>query len=159
MNLNLRALDTADRPQLRFATAANMNWQGVERFTFKDVDQAPELRHYFDLTPARGDFGYIAENDGLVIGAVWLLFFTMEDKGFGFVAEGVPELSISVWPGYTGQGVGEQLMRRAIEEAAARNIAQVSLSVEEGNPAVELYRRWGFVPAEDAAAGTLVWNL
>lgn len=136
-----------------------MNWQGDERFTFKDVDQADELRHYFDFNPARGDFGFVAEVGGLVIGVVWLLFFDARNKGYGFVTEGVPELIISVRSGYRGQGVGEKMMRLVVDESQSQKLSRISLSVETGNPAISLYRKFGFTPVPHIAEGTFVLNI
>jgi ribosomal protein S18 acetylase RimI-like enzyme len=136
-----------------------MNWTGDERFTFRDIDEAPELRHYFDFRPERGDFGFVAEEVGAIVGIVWLLFLPADHPGYGFVAEGVPELSVGVWPGYRGRGVGERLMRQALAEARRRGLERVSLSVEPENPALHLYRKLGFVPVEGGADGTCILEL
>lgn len=154
-----RPLRPTDAAALRTATLANMNWTGEERFTYRDIDTNPAFRHYFDFRPERGDFGVVAESDGLVVGIVWLLFLGGDDPGYGFVGEGVPELSVSVWPGYRGQGVGKLLMRRALAEARRRGLSRVSLSVEADNPSLHLYRQMGFQPAKDAADGTYAVEL
>ncbi len=141
------------------ATLANMNWTGEQRFTYHDIDTNPAFRHYFEFRPERGDLGVVAEQEGLVIGVVWLLFLSGEDAGYGFVAEGVPELSISVWLGYRGQGIGKLLMRQVLGEARSRGLDRVSLSVEIENPSLHLYRQMGFEPAAPDTIGTYVLDL
>lgn len=148
----LRPLAATDTELLRTATLANVNWTGEQRFTYHDVDRSPELRHYARLRPERGDFGAVAEQDGVVVGVVWALFLAPPDPGYGFVAEGVPEVSLSVWPGYRGRGTGRALLSHLLEEARTRGLERVALSVEEGNPVLGLYRGVGFVRAPGTAA-------
>jgi ribosomal protein S18 acetylase RimI-like enzyme len=155
----LRALGVSDRGLLRTATFLNMNWTGEQRFAYRDIDRARELRHYFGFCASRGDFGFVAELDGVTVGVVWLLFLDSGDPGFGFVGEGVPELSIAVWPGYRGRGIGRLLIAAALGEAGVRGPARVSISVEHGNPALGLYRSVGFERAEGCPEGTWVLNL
>lgn len=159
VDVTTRPLTESDGPILRTATLTNVNWTGEDRFTYRDVDQAPDLRRYCELRSARGDFGFVAERHGLPVGVVWALFLGGEDRGYGFVEEGVPELSICVWSGYRGQGVGGELLRRVLGEARARGLERVSLSVEAANPAQRLYRTFGFRPVPDAPDGTLAVDL
>jgi ribosomal protein S18 acetylase RimI-like enzyme len=154
----LRSLGASDRGLLRTATFLNMNWTGEQRFTYRDIDRARELRHYYGFCACRGDFGFVAESGGVTVGVVWLLFLDSGDPGFGFVDEGVPELGIAVWPGYRGRGIGRSLIAAALREAGARGLARVSLSVEQGNPALGLYRSVGFERAEGCPEDTWVLN-
>jgi ribosomal protein S18 acetylase RimI-like enzyme len=154
-----RPLTTGDRELLRTATLANVNWTGEQRFTYRDVDERPDLRHYTVLRPGRGDLGFVAERQGLAVGVVWALLLGAEDPGYGFVADDVPELSVCVWSGYRGQGIGGRLLRQALGEARRRGLARVGLSVEAGNPSVHLYRAAGFRPLPGAAEGTMAVDL
>ena len=155
-----RPLSEDDRELLRTAILANLNWTGETRFGPRDVDERPDLRHYTEFRPQRGDFGLVAEQGGRSVGVVWLLFLDAHDPGYGFVADGVPELGIWVTPGSRGQGVGGALLlRAALDAARRRGTERVSLSVEAGNPAVHLYRRCGFRPVPGAAAGTFAVDL
>ncbi len=154
-----RPLTVDDGELLRTATLANANWTGEPRFTSRDVDERPDLRHYTVFRAERGDLGFVAETRGLAVGVVWALFLTGDDPGYGFVADGVPELSLSVWSGHRGRGIGGGLLRRALEEARRRGLTRVSLSVEAGNPSVHLYRSVGFSPVPGAADGTMAVDL
>ena len=147
-DLTLRPLLSSDRELMRAATLANMNWTGSRRFTYADIDSTPEFSHYFRFDEESGDFGLAAESNGRLVGLAWLTFFDATDPGFGYIADGVPELSISVWDGYRRRGAGRLLLRALLGEARNRRIERVSLSIEEGNGAVDLYRQCGFAPVE-----------
>ncbi|WP_371152651.1 GNAT family N-acetyltransferase [Buchananella felis] len=151
MAVTLRPLTTADRELLRTACVFNINWPG-ERFTFADLDGYPGLSHYVQLAPERGDFGVVAEQGGNCVGVAWLLFLDSSDPGYGYVADGIPELGITVWTGYRRKGIGRQMLQALIDEARSRGIREISLSVEDGNPSVLLYTAFGFKPVPDAPA-------
>lgn len=155
----VRLLTVTDGPLLRTATWANVNWTGEERLTYREIDETPDLRHYAVFRPERGDFGGVAERNGLPVGVVWALFLDAADPGYGYVGDDVPELSLSVWSGHRSQGVGGELLRRALDQARGRGLTRVSLSVEAANPAVRLYRAAGFRPVPDAAEGTFAVDL
>ena len=159
IEVTTRPLTEDDRELLRTATLTNVNGTGEQRFTSRDVAETPELRHYCDLRPDRGDFGLVAERDGRTVGVVWALVLAGADRGYGHVADDVPELSLCVWSGHRGQRVGGELLRRALEEARRRGLARVSLSVEAGNPSVRLYRAAGFRPVPGAPEGTMAVDL
>jgi len=106
----------------------------------------PEIAKYVDGWGRPGDLGVIAkdsESDGN-IGAAWMRLFSGSAKGYGFVADDIPELAMAVLPGYRGCGVGTALLKRLLEDA--RKYEAVSLSVSIDNPARRLYERFGFEP-------------
>jgi GNAT superfamily N-acetyltransferase len=82
--------------------------------------------------------------NGCPVGTASYRLFLESDKGFGFVAADVPELSIAVLEQARGQGVGSRLMERLIEQGRADGFRGLSLSVDPRNPAVRLYERLGF---------------
>jgi ribosomal protein S18 acetylase RimI-like enzyme len=57
-------------------------------------------------------------------------------------------VDIALLPAFRGRGIGERLIRRLQQEAAAEGRI-VSIHVEYSNPAARLYERLGFVVAED----------
>ena len=107
---------------MRAATLANMNWTGSRRFTYADIDSTPEFSHYFRFDESSGDFGLATESNDRLVGLAWLTFFDATDPGFGYIADGVPELSISVWDGYRRRGVGRSLLRALLGEAQNRRV-------------------------------------
>ncbi|AWH95020.1 GNAT family N-acetyltransferase [Dietzia psychralcaliphila] len=153
---DLRPLRVDDAALVAEATLLNVNWTGEELVTPADIASDPVLTHYTALRPDRGDFGLVAEIGGRPVGVVWLLFLDAADPGYGYVADGVPELSVCVWPGYRGGGLGTRLLEEALAAARGRGLDRVCLSVEAGNPARSLYRDLGFVAAEGTASETMV---
>lgn len=157
-SVQARPLSATDVELVRVATLGNLNWTGEQRFGEEDL-QLPEFSHYLHVRGERGDFGFVAEQAGDWRGVVWVLFLDHTDPGFGFVGDDVPELCIFVRADFRSQGIGRVLMSRALTEARQRGLTTVSLSVEEGNPAVVLYRSSGFEPVPDAAEGTMICTL
>ena len=115
----------------------------------REIVKQPEIARYVAEWGRSGDRGFIAieEGEGKAIGAVWERRFSASEKGYGFVAEGIPELSIAILPGYRNRGIGTALLERLIGEKRGDR-AGVSLSVSAENPAIRLYRRLGFREVE-----------
>ena len=111
----------------------------------RNVVNLPEIAKYVDSWGRAGDLGFIAVDPttNQPIGAVWMRLFTEAQKGYGYVAEDVPELGIALLPEYRGRGIGSILLRRALE-IAGLSYRAVSLSVSAENPARRLYERFGF---------------
>jgi GNAT superfamily N-acetyltransferase len=80
------------------------------------------------------------------IGAAWWRLFPEHDRGYGFVDDKTPELSIGVVHEARRRGVGTLLLRSLIEEAQRSGLPALSLSVERDNPAVSRDERLGFEP-------------
>ena len=94
------------------------------------------------------DDGVIAiEDSGEAIGACWYRVLPRNEPGYGFVAAGVPELTLGVRPVWRAQGVGRALLEAACELAREAGHQRISLSVERANFAERLYRSEGFVVA------------
>lgn len=83
--------------------------------------------------------------DGRSIGAAWYRLFPEDAPGYGFVDASTPEVAIGVVPGWRGCGVGGALLDALLGAARSRGFAALSLNVEPGNPAAQLYERKGFV--------------
>lgn len=126
----------------------------------RTVLRLPEIAHYAAGWGRPGDFGLIARCGGEAVGAAWFRLFPAGERGFGFVDERTPELSMAVRPERRGLGIGTTLLERLCGEARERGFDRVSLSVDVRNPAVRLYRRLGFeVEAEADQAYTMVKDL
>jgi ribosomal protein S18 acetylase RimI-like enzyme len=122
-----------------------INWTPDRSIDRLEATTDPELAHYVEDWMRPTDFGFIAVDDaGDRIGACWLRYFDSTDPSYGYVADDVPELNISVVADVRGQGIGRSLVRASVAEARKRGIARISLSVEHGNRAVDLYKSEGF---------------
>ena len=75
---------------------------------------------------------------GARVGAAWYRLMTEEEPGYGFVDPGVPELSIGVAVQARGRGVGSGLLAALLGRAEDDGFGALSLSVEDGNPALRL---------------------
>jgi GNAT superfamily N-acetyltransferase len=121
------------------------NWSEEQQFSEEDISLNPHLRRYLGGWGRATDFGEIAaDNDGTPIGAVWARLFPSNEPGYGFVASDIPELSIAVAGAYRGRGVGRRLLRALVQDVQSREHRALSLSVEDGNHARQLYEQFGF---------------
>jgi ribosomal protein S18 acetylase RimI-like enzyme len=111
----------------------------------RDVVNQPELARYVTGWGQEDDMGFFAvDGEGTQpLGAAWLRLLKGDSRGFGYVDERTPELSVAVLPKHRGQGIGTRLLTRLLRVASKHHPA-VSLSVDGDNPALRLYRRLGF---------------
>lgn len=106
----------------------------------KTIVHQPELAVYIDgFGTQRGDEGILAVHETSPVGAAWARFI----RGYGFVDETIPELSIALLPGYRGKGSGTRLLEALLDRLKGK-AEGVSLSVNRSNPAYRLYERHGF---------------
>ena len=114
------------------------------------------LTRYVDNWGRPGDVALIAHETGNRVGAAWMRLFTASEPGYGFVAEGTPELSIAVVPSRRRHGLGKELLEALLDAARAAGYASVSLSVEAESPAVGFYQRHGFTPVRESDGGLVM---
>ena len=108
------------------------------------VQQNPDLARYVSGWGRAGDLGVVALKVDRVVGAAWLRLWSEGDRGYGYVADEVPELAIAVIPSLRGQGIGNALLQQLLQTAKSQ-FSAVSLSIRADNPALRLYERIGFV--------------
>ena len=111
----------------------------------REIVEQPEIRRYVEGWGRPDDFGFVAEDEKTrqPVGAAWARLMTGDARGYGYVDEATPELTIAVLPEYRGGGVGRRLLERLLAASRSRYPA-LCLSVSAGNPAQRLYRRLGF---------------
>jgi GNAT superfamily N-acetyltransferase len=145
--VTLRAATDEDVQFLTDMVVAACNWSGEQRVTRAQVATDPELSHYVAGWRRPDDVGVIAvDTADQPVGAAWSRVFSADEPGYGFVASDVPEISMAILLSWRGQGVGRRLLTALVEQVRKQGRHGVSLSVEDGNPAVRLYRAAGFVP-------------
>lgn len=113
-----------------------------------EIMDQPELAAYTVGWGRPGDQAVFALKNGQVVGGCWTRLFPPEAPGYGTLDPGTPELSIAVLPGHRGQGLGNRMLT-ALLEAIQPDYDAVTLSVSKNNPALRLYRRYGFQMVED----------
>lgn len=111
----------------------------------RELVREPFIAKYIDGWGRIGDLGFIAEEHGESVGAVWLRLFDATNQGFGYVDDTTPELGIAIVPDNRGRGIGSRLMRAIEDRARAYGYRTISLSVDPRNPARRLYERFRYV--------------
>ena len=99
----------------------------------KEIIYQPELAKYVrEWEKKESDLGFIAltEDGKISVGAIWIRLFTKSDRGYGYINDRTPELSIAVLPEYRGRGIGTLLLDRLLQEVREIYPA-ISLSVSQ----------------------------
>jgi ribosomal protein S18 acetylase RimI-like enzyme len=114
------------------------------------------LARYVDNWGRAGDLALVAAEGPNRVGAAWIRRFTADAPGYAFLDADTPELTIAVVPSRRRHGVGQELLDALLEKARAEGYGAVSLSVEQGSPAIGFYERNGFERVtEDEGAVTM----
>lgn len=111
----------------------------------KEIIKEPLLQNYIKNFGRIGDFCLIAEKENTLIGAIWIRLFTENEKGFGFVNEKTPELSMAIFEKFRGLGLGKLMLEKILLKITEFNFSHVSLSVDKRNFAYELYKKHQFI--------------
>ena len=103
--------------------------------------EKPTLRVYIDNFGEKpDDYCLCAEENGTVVGAVWVRII----PGFGSVDDHTPEFAISLLPEARGKGIGTELMRAMIRRLKVCGYEKTSLAVQKANYALRMYKKVGF---------------
>jgi len=146
----IRAGSAADVPFMRSLLPHAYGW----RVNALETD-IPVTR-YVDNWGRPGDVCVIAHETGNRVGAAWLRRFRESEPGYGFVDERTPELTIAVVPSRRRHGLGQELLDALLERAREAGHTGVSLSVEDGSPAVAFYERNGFAHVRSDEGGLVM---
>lgn len=135
-----------------------VNWNPVRARPRVTVLEDPVVSRYIAGWMRPGDFGCIAEDaHGVPVGACWARLFPANAPGSGYVAVGVPELTLGVNPQWRARGVGRALLQETARHGAAKGVARLSLSVDRANFAQRLYVSEGYVTvSSDERADVMV---
>jgi ribosomal protein S18 acetylase RimI-like enzyme len=111
----------------------------------REILTQPEIRRYVENWGQTNDLGFMAltQITSQPIGAAWIRLLKGENRGYGYIDDYTPELTMAVAPMWRRRGIGTTLLGSVIE--AARSFCNcISLSVSQDNPAIRLYQRMGF---------------
>jgi GNAT superfamily N-acetyltransferase len=123
------------------------NWTPSRSIARIDALADPAVARYVEGWKRPGDAGTVAIDDaGSPIGACWYRMFPEHAPGSGFVAPGVPELTLGVAGVWRAQGIGRELLRAVVAQARRQGHSRLSLHVDRANFASKLYLAEGFVP-------------
>lgn len=145
VNSTLRPLTPADEPFL---------WKMLYQAIYvppgmpppdRSIINHPDLARYVAGWGRIDDMGVAAidQDTNLAVGAAWLRLMVGTARGYGYIDDRTPELSVAVLPEYRGRGLGTQMILQLLKNAQGR-YSVVSLSVSTDNPAQRLYARLGF---------------
>jgi ribosomal protein S18 acetylase RimI-like enzyme len=142
----VRAGGARDLPLLREMLVEAAYWRAeAPRPPAAEALARPELAKLLAGWGRAGDAAVVAEcEERGPLGAAWYRLWSDDDHSYGFVDARTPELAIGVRATARGQGVGAALLGALVETARRGRLARISLSVEPDNPALRLYRRFGF---------------
>jgi len=112
----------------------------------RDILNDPKIAVYAENWGRANDVGLLAISDEAndkPIGAAWLRLLTGKRKGFGYINDTTPELSIALLPEYRRQGIGTKLLKQLLQ-LTDPVFDQICLSVDRRNPAISIYQQLGF---------------
>jgi GNAT superfamily N-acetyltransferase len=161
MAYRIRRAERADASFLVEMVCEAANWHPDRMRPKVDLLADSAVMRYARGWKRPADDGVVAVDDtGESIGACWYRVLPRNEPGYGFVAAGVPELTLGVRPPWRAQGVGRGLLVAACDLARAGGHQRISLSVERANFAERLYRTEGFVVLESGTdSDTMVKSL
>lgn len=146
----IRPATEADLPAIQRTLYEAVTWKSKDGVPPLDIAlRHPEMMMYHEDWGREGDFGVVAETHEGVVGAAYGRMFTEDKHGHGYVNPETPELAIAVWDGQSGKGIGKALMRAFHDEARASGFRSISLSVNKGNFAEQMYRAFDYQIVED----------
>ena len=70
--------------------------------------------------------------------------FSILITGYGYISDSIPEIGIAVDCAKRNIGIGTALMTKLLKKTK-ESIKVISLSVQPTNPAVKLYKKFGFI--------------
>jgi ribosomal protein S18 acetylase RimI-like enzyme len=88
----------------------------------REILLRPEIRRYLQDWGQPHDSGFVAEEPLTAepIGAAWLRLFVGDQKGYGYVDDETPELTVAVVPECRGKGIGTRLLSHLVATAETR---------------------------------------
>lgn len=110
------------------------NWNEEQKKFF--IEQQFFAQHEYYQSNYTGAKFYIIEKENVIIGRLYIDFF--------FEKKGIRIIDITLLPYWRQKEIGSAILGEIMKKAAIKNI-NVSIHVESFNPAMNLYKRLGFI--------------
>ena len=160
MEIQYRPLVTTDQE-----IVWRMLQHAAHESSLDDVQSNPLLTPYaHDFGQFPGDVGFVALEKGFPVGAAWVRVFGTKGLATAHLGDhnshyrllkDLPELAIACLPQYRGRGIGSCLLKMLLQQVQhAQHFQGICLSCRQGNEAMTLYERVGFV----SVAGSVQTN-
>ncbi len=133
---------------------------GKAKFS-KAILEEPAIKKYVaNWHQQKEDIAIVAVVENNLIGAIWGRKFRATNKGYGYVDDNTPEISMAVKAAFRNKGIGTALLAHIASVYRRMGIQQISLSVDQLNPAKALYERNGYeIYKVEATAFTMLKHL
>jgi ribosomal protein S18 acetylase RimI-like enzyme len=138
LNLLLRPVRTEDVPFLaklyastRETEMALVDWSEAQKTAFLNMQFDAQHRYYTEMySDAHFD---VIESGGVPVGRLYV----------DYRPEAIHVIDIALLPDYRGLGLGKQIMQDLLRQGENEGL-QVTIHVEQFNPALRFYQRLGF---------------
>ena len=112
----------------------------------EEILERPEIKRYVsNWGQQSGDLALVAVKNDVLIGAIWGRCFSEEEKGYGYIDECTPEISMALKSSFRNRGIGSERLKRISSSYMKLGYSRISLSVDIRNNAKRLYERSGFL--------------
>ena len=118
--------------------------EGQEPLPKEIIKDKSLSKYYENWGKDRFDIALVTILGQELIGAAWGRLLTEKNRGFGYVNDDTPEISIAIKPKYRNKGIGTQLMSAIEQSYKTISVPYLSLSVDKANMASKLYLRLGY---------------
>ena len=143
-NITIKVADKNDQEFLFEMLYQSIYYEPGSPKPDRNIVKQPEISKYVENWGKSGDYALIGiDESGNKLGAVWLRYFKSNNKGYGYINDGIPEIGIAVDELYRGKGIGITLLTEILERTK-NEIRSISLSVQPNNSAKKLYKKIGF---------------
>jgi len=139
--MNIRKIKDEERLLLTDFIYEAIFQRDTEKLAPRTIIQEPSVWIYInEFGTKKDDHCFVAEEDGYIVGAVWVRCI----NAYGHIDDDIPEFAISLYPQYRGRGIGTELMKKMLTFLKEKGYAKTSLAVQKENYAVKVYQNVGF---------------
>ncbi len=105
----------------------------------------PEVNKYINNFGTKDhDIAFVAIDYNKLIGCIWGRLFDNDEKGYGYINDQTPEISLSVFPDFRNKGLGGKLIDVISDYYRKKGFCKISLSTDKRNRSKNLYYRNNF---------------